>query len=443
MFDCKPSCSNNGTCVAANKCECLPGWKGSTCIIPVCQDDCNNRGICISPNTCQCYSQYTGYNCSQCSNNTWGQNCNQCPKCKHGTCNRENGTCECSAENWTGQLCDTCSYTYYGTYCQPLPKILQLLPDRAMDIGGTQILVTAHNLNLNSSYLCCFGDIKSNASLLTVENVLYKLTCETPKSYPKSVLFSLVRSSDGFEIKHDFPFYFIGTCPMNDCGESDEIKRGYCRFGKCQCYLPFEGENCSRLMLAPKIYPIANLTITEHERMNIPINILSGSMPIVLSISEGPYDLKIHNNSHLQWLYVDSDKAFVKVKIQAKNVIGSDSTSFYVNVKPKYEAKLQKLNKTTFSKPEVVLLSGLLFLKNGSKLNESAEIQLIIRRTYFNDELTLILKSQSNGAFFYRYTPSNYEFGTYDVDVKHPLDSSNFQPQIIWNFLGKSDMSYY
>ncbi|XP_033761285.1 SCO-spondin-like isoform X2 [Pecten maximus] len=42
---------------------CCDGWKGDSCVEPICGDECNNNGQCVEPYVCECYSDYTGHLC--------------------------------------------------------------------------------------------------------------------------------------------------------------------------------------------------------------------------------------------------------------------------------------------------------------------------------------------------------------------------------------------
>jgi hypothetical protein len=65
-------CSEHGICVGMNLCECVDGWTGATCVIPICYGInstdsavCSFNGTCIMNNTCECYEGYVGDDCSR------------------------------------------------------------------------------------------------------------------------------------------------------------------------------------------------------------------------------------------------------------------------------------------------------------------------------------------------------------------------------------------
>ncbi|CAH8431554.1 unnamed protein product [Schistosoma guineensis] len=91
-------------CLSWNSTEiqCLPGWTGENCLIPICSIECNkNGGFCSKPNQCQCKSGWTGITCNQCIKRE---------NCLHGKCLLGND-CVCDS-GWTGYLCDSKKVIY-------------------------------------------------------------------------------------------------------------------------------------------------------------------------------------------------------------------------------------------------------------------------------------------------------------------------------------------
>jgi hypothetical protein len=60
---CTQHCYNNGACTAPDTCSCAPGWFDTNCTTPVCSNTCANGGNCTAPNTCACPDQWTGDDC--------------------------------------------------------------------------------------------------------------------------------------------------------------------------------------------------------------------------------------------------------------------------------------------------------------------------------------------------------------------------------------------
>ncbi len=120
---CNPTCSaTGGTCSAAGKCQCLPGYTGVSCescapgfFGPNCQqcpsncsqcdEGINGSGRCLKPTvandpaTCNCRSGTCGAN-GQCTCNpgfTTGNNGTACSKCATGFFQTSNGDCQGSS----------------------------------------------------------------------------------------------------------------------------------------------------------------------------------------------------------------------------------------------------------------------------------------------------------------------------------------------------------
>ena len=63
-------CSSNGTCTAADTCNCNSNYGGNNCQTSKCNgilatdgSVCSNHGSCDSVNNCKCAEGYTGINC--------------------------------------------------------------------------------------------------------------------------------------------------------------------------------------------------------------------------------------------------------------------------------------------------------------------------------------------------------------------------------------------
>lgn len=61
----KDQCSYMGYLQKSNQtCECFTGTEGANCETITCADNCSNHGTCIGPNTCQCEAGWGGLHCS-------------------------------------------------------------------------------------------------------------------------------------------------------------------------------------------------------------------------------------------------------------------------------------------------------------------------------------------------------------------------------------------
>ena len=437
LFECKPNCSNGGTCIGSNKCSCPEEWEGQFCTIPICKNNCFNRGTCVAPNVCKCYPQYAGYNCLSCSNNTWGNNCNLCPICKHGKCNLNDGTCTCDSINWTGNLCDQCADKFYGINCLPLPKVVSLIPSYSSDAGNTSITILAYNLNESLNYKCLFDSIEVNASIFFSNGSDFRLSCLSPKMEPKTVTLKLKYENEF--LNYDGAFRVIGTCPQSGCGENEPIKRGVCFLGKCQCILTFDGDDCKSILIPPKFYPIENIYIDQFDSISLSVQLLAGSEPTQITLFEGPDVIKIVNST-LIWSSIDTNQVNNTIILKAQNKVGYDYVTFNINVILKYIIFINSISQSFFESPQAVIITGSLRFKSNATIifKRSCSVNVKIKRSYFNDQLTIRLNSRSDGSVFFRYMPSANEFGSYSLDAKNYLDTSEFQPQLNWFYLGKS-----
>ncbi|KAM9166986.1 LOW QUALITY PROTEIN: uncharacterized protein V3H86_015010, partial [Mergus octosetaceus] len=131
---CVPRCTQecvHGRCVAPERCQCEPGWRGTDCSSE-CDErswgrDCGHRCAChhgapCDPlsGVCACPPGFADPLCRQpCPPGTYGQGCHlRCP-CHHGApCNGSTGACLCPP-GLAGPLCDVpCPE---GTPCDDCP----------------------------------------------------------------------------------------------------------------------------------------------------------------------------------------------------------------------------------------------------------------------------------------------------------------------------------
>ncbi|KAF0979895.1 hypothetical protein FDP41_001048 [Naegleria fowleri] len=112
------SCSGNGVCMDVNNCSCLEGkFSGSKCDIPICfgqtttTSACSQHGTCIKPDVCQCDKSYTGLNCE--IPICFGIPQNNSKACSgNGFCSKKD-TCSCH-EGYKGEQCHIAICNGYG-----------------------------------------------------------------------------------------------------------------------------------------------------------------------------------------------------------------------------------------------------------------------------------------------------------------------------------------
>merc|ERR1712002_366740 len=91
------SCNGNGLA-----CECVDGWSGGLCDIPVCENCVN--GKCVAPGVCKCHPGWTGPDCDQCVPLA-GCNVPVGGNCVDSQDNHIPNSCICN-EDYTGHLCN-------------------------------------------------------------------------------------------------------------------------------------------------------------------------------------------------------------------------------------------------------------------------------------------------------------------------------------------------
>ena len=64
-------------------------------------------------------------------------------------------------------------------------------------------------------------------------------------------------------------FAYYALCPESACGSMKTPSRGVCSMGRCLCSVPWRGDDCEILGLAPKITPVSLQTITEGSNFEI------------------------------------------------------------------------------------------------------------------------------------------------------------------------------
>ncbi|XP_065365662.1 adhesive plaque matrix protein 2 [Calliphora vicina] len=92
--------------------NCLPGWQGDLCQVPMCRKGCDPmNGYCQRPGECRCRIGYTGELCDKCI---------PLPGCQHGDCTKP-FECICRP-GWDGLFCTepTCRQGCHNTrgYCE-------------------------------------------------------------------------------------------------------------------------------------------------------------------------------------------------------------------------------------------------------------------------------------------------------------------------------------
>ncbi len=109
------NCSNHGTCIRNDVCECESAFGGADCSLPTCADldYCAQHGLCGVDGTCSCANGWLPPTCAL-ANCTANANCNG-----RGWCVQPN-VCSCSV-GYTGTACESVNE---GFICEKTSQVL-------------------------------------------------------------------------------------------------------------------------------------------------------------------------------------------------------------------------------------------------------------------------------------------------------------------------------
>ncbi|XP_065182554.1 multiple epidermal growth factor-like domains protein 10 [Sycon ciliatum] len=102
---------------------CCEGWRqsGTECSTPICHNPCQNKGLCIGPDRCDCAPGWIGSSCqTACTDWMHGFDCQRRCACDRNTsvhCEKATGHCHCRP-GYQGERCEMkCQLGYYGENC--------------------------------------------------------------------------------------------------------------------------------------------------------------------------------------------------------------------------------------------------------------------------------------------------------------------------------------
>ncbi|XP_048258951.1 uncharacterized protein LOC124124111 isoform X2 [Haliotis rufescens] len=432
-FDCSDlSECNGGRCVGPNLCECADGWTGNACAVATCYltNNCSGRGFCGEPDKCTCLSQYRGKSCESCAPNTWGRNCAPCPKCLHGSCDTQTGTCICESSNWTGNLCAQCSETFYGPDCLPLPTVLSVSPDAGPDVGGTPVHIRGHNFKFSntSNYKCKFGAATVAATRISRQH----LTCTSPKLSQRTVHVEI--SSDGVHFTSNKVSYtFVVQCPTTACGSTDSPPHGQCLFGQCTCTLPWTGDSCSVEAEPPVVSAINDSQLTEGQTYKQMMSLVQGSHTIRWKLISSPLGMTIDQDTgNITWISANGRSTPYVIKVRAQNIVGHDDVQWLLSIPLSYSAVVDSLTPSgTLAYPTQILISGHLDVSGSTWNLTSAVIKVQIRNKELTRDLETHAEDTSPFLFDVIYYPQPDDSGEFSVSARHPADTE-FLEQKKW-----------
>ena len=152
---CDPACSSNTECIG-NTCQCIDGWSGNDCDVPICNTTCNN-GTCVAPNTCQCDEGYMGLYCTT-------PVCDV--PCNNGTCVAPN-TCQCD-EGYEGLQCTipVCNPSCNATSACIAPNTCQCHNCTQYAIESNHSNMPTHTDTLPSTHTLDGSQLATSATVL-------------------------------------------------------------------------------------------------------------------------------------------------------------------------------------------------------------------------------------------------------------------------------------
>ncbi|XP_046567358.1 uncharacterized protein LOC124275747 [Haliotis rubra] len=432
-YDCSDlSECNGGRCVGPSLCECVDGWMGESCAVATCYktNNCSGRGFCGEPDRCTCLSQYRGESCEACAPNTWGGNCAACPKCVHGSCDAQTGTCICESPNWSGNLCDQCNETFYGPDCLPLPTVLSVSPDAGPDVGGTPVHIRGHNFKFSntSNYKCKFGSVTVAAQRVNGQH----FTCISPTLSQRTVHVEI--SSDGVHFTNNKVSYtFVVQCPTTACGDTYSPPHGQCLFGQCTCTLPWTGDSCSVQALPPVVSAINDSQLTEGQSYEQKMSLVQGTHAIRWRLISSPLGMTIDQDTgNITWISATGRSTPYVIKVRAQNIVGHHDVQWLLSVPLSYSAVVDSLTPSgTLAYPTQIRISGHLDVSGSNWNLTSAVVTIQIRNKNIVRDLEAQAEDTRPFLFTAIYYPRPDDSGEFSVSASHPADTE-FLEQKNW-----------
>ena len=230
--------------------------------------------------------------------------------------------------------------------------------------------------------------------------------------------------------------HVFDVCPPLACGRSESPPRGECIRGICSCNQPWFGEECSRQVFEPILDSVNDSLLEESDEYSENLLLLQGTPPLTWTLLTGPDRLELDQNTgEVTWRRAQAGSHSVAVRIE--NQVGVASVTWTLMVRAGYNASLNAVIPSLFSRAQPVLLSGRVHYMDGNTVQSSLAgfVPVHIDVTTNNAIRVLDVLTQADGSFSTSYFPAATEIGAYVAGARHP-SSSRASEQTQWGFLG-------
>ena len=297
-------------------------------------------------------------------------------------------------------------------------------------------------------YTCSYSDADTSITFSNTAQIVddTQLLCELENGLFEKFFagddidFRLVKNSQ--EVLFSAKLRIYNNCSTNACGERESVKRGYCRYGSCVCFLPYDGPNCETRMYEPRFSLPSNwssvIPVLEFSNFSLPVKLNeTTTMPVEWQLTTAPIDMQlINNNTMLVWNHVTSSSPFNQVELKVSNKLGSGNLTFSVLIEPAYVVELADIapNNVFVSSPLYILVNiTLRVAKNASQgLRGALPVTLRLTKYLFNNMVTtnvyndMNLMTLINGRLTYVFYPNRNEYGEFVLEAMHPFLKSSF-----------------
>jgi len=116
--------------------------------------------------------------------------------------------------------------------------------------------------------------------------------------------------------------------------------KGFCTFGRCQCYYGYTGESCDEQLVAPVITePPGVFELREGVAFQHQLSLETGTVPIEWTFTSRtqPDGLALDGSTGLlTWPEPEASSNIISLRVQARNALASTSTELRFLVTPSY-----------------------------------------------------------------------------------------------------------